>query len=150
MGVSFLYSFPSSTLDLLLFICTPVEISHFESLNSIMARTISLEIALIALITLVLYFLKTVLFDRKGTRVPLPPGPKGLPVLGNIHDLPSPGIPEYQHWLEHKDLYGPISSVTVLGQTMIIIHDKTAALELLDKRSRIHSGRPRMKFAFEM
>ena len=36
----------------------------------------------------------------------LPPGPKGLPFLGNINDLPGPGVLEYHHWAKHKDLYG--------------------------------------------
>ena len=42
----------------------------------------------------------------KGSERPLPPGPKGLPILGNINDLPKPGGLECHHWLEHKDLYG--------------------------------------------
>ncbi|EED14915.1 cytochrome P450, putative [Talaromyces stipitatus ATCC 10500] len=42
----------------------------------------------------------------------LHPGPKGLPIVGNIMDLPPKGLPEYQHWLKFKDTYGPISSVT--------------------------------------
>ncbi|KAF4944836.1 hypothetical protein FSARC_14568 [Fusarium sarcochroum] len=42
-----------------------------------------------------------------------PPGPKPLPLIGNARDFPAEGVPEYQHWLLHKDLYGPISSVTI-------------------------------------
>lgn len=38
--------------------------------------------------------------------LPLPPGPKGLPVVGNVNDLPKPGVVEAHHWLKHKDLYG--------------------------------------------
>lgn len=37
---------------------------------------------------------------------PLPPGPKGLPLIGNITDLPPPGEVEARHWLKHKQLYG--------------------------------------------
>lgn len=45
----------------------------------------------------------------------LPPGPKSHPIVGNLKDFPpADGAPEYQHWLKHKDLYGGISSVTVL------------------------------------
>ncbi|RDW63545.1 O-methylsterigmatocystin oxidoreductase-2 [Coleophoma cylindrospora] len=104
-----------------------------------------------SLLLLALYIFKSVFFDKKKKNAALlPPGPSGLPFVGNIADLPPAGIPEYQHWLKHKDLYGPISSVTVLGQTMIIIHDKDLALELMEKRSAIYSSRPRMVFAFEM
>jgi hypothetical protein len=80
----------------------------------------------------------------------LPPGPRGLPLLGNLKDLAPPGKPEFLHWLKHKDLYGPISSITVLGQTMVFIHDRNIALDLLEKRAVVHSGRPKMKFGFDM
>jgi hypothetical protein len=36
----------------------------------------------------------------------LPPGPKGLPFVGNMRDLPPLGAKEWEHWLKHKDLYG--------------------------------------------
>lgn len=88
--------------------------------------------------------------SRRQGSAGLPPGPKGLPLVGNVNDLPPPGIPEYQHWLQHKDRYGPLSSVTVLGQTLVIIHDKDVAFELMEKRASKYSGRPNMKFSSEM
>lgn len=99
-------------------------------------------------VLLVAYLIKKLAFTQK--KLPLPPGPKGLPILGNIPDLPPKGEPEWKHWLKHKDLYGPISSVTVLGQTIILVHDLDAALELLDKRGGKYSSRGRMVFAGEM
>lgn len=84
------------------------------------------------------------------TRHRLPPGPPGLPVLGNINDLPPPGRAEYLHWLKHKDEHGPISSLSVLGQTIILLHDRDMAIELLEKRAAIHSGRPTLKFGSEL
>jgi hypothetical protein len=83
-------------------------------------------------------------------QLPLPPGPKGLPIVGNIQDLPPPGMPEWQHWLKHKDLYGPLSSITTLGTTIVLIHDRDIATELLDKRSAKYSSRPFQCFAQEM
>ncbi|KAF4439928.1 hypothetical protein F53441_12429 [Fusarium austroafricanum] len=92
---------------------------------------------------LVIYYgLQTLL--RKPEHPPLPPGPKGLPLLGNLTDLPPPGMFEAHHWLKHKGLYGPISSITVMGQTIIIINDWKIASEVLEKRSAIHSSRPQM------
>lgn len=77
----------------------------------------------------------------------LPPGPKPYPIVGNIKDFPPDGTPEYQHWLKHKDRYGGVSSVTVLGSTLVMIHDKQAAHDLLEKASKKTSGRPTMIMA---
>ena len=79
------------------------------------------------------------------------PGPTPLPLVGNIKDFPpNNGVPEYQHWLKHKDLYGGISSVSVLGTTLIIIHDKKLAHELLEQSASKTSGRPTMVMANEL
>lgn len=42
---------------------------------------------------------------------------------------------------------GPISSLTVLGQTFIIINDSDIAFELMRDRSAIHSSRPEQVFS---
>ncbi|KAL2008457.1 hypothetical protein VTN00DRAFT_6651 [Thermoascus crustaceus] len=97
-----------------------------------------------------LYIVLKIFLLPKKKLAPLPPGPRPLPFAGNIADLPPPGAQEWQHWLKHKDLYGPISSVTVFGQTIIILNDVHAAFELLEKRSALHSARPSMVFAAEM
>ena len=77
----------------------------------------------------------------------LPPGPRSLPILGNIRDFPPNGVPEHQHWLKHKDVYGGISSVTILGTTLVLIHDKNVAHNLLEKNASKTSGRPTMIMA---
>ncbi|KAF4341844.1 oxidoreductase [Fusarium beomiforme] len=92
--------------------------------------------------------IRALLYDAK--RPPLPPGPKGLPLVGNLNDLPPPGVFEAHHWLKNKDLYGPISSITVMGQTIIIINDWRIASQLLDKGSAKHSSRPKIMMAGEM
>jgi len=97
---------------------------------------------------LVFYLIRKFIFTQK--QLPLPPGPKGLPIIGNVADMPPKGGLEWQHWLKHKNIYGPLSSVTVFGQTIILLHDLEAALELLDKRGGKYSSRPRMVFAGEM
>jgi hypothetical protein len=100
--------------------------------------------------SLVLLLARSKLRGNANQTLPLPPGPKGLPLVGNISDLPPQGSQEYLHWKQFKERYGPLSSVTILGQTMIIIHDREIALELMEKRASKHSGRPNMKFAMEM
>ena len=99
-----------------------------------------------SLILLVVYVFNKLVLKRGKSRLPLPPGPKGLPLIGNVKDLPPPGVNEHLHWLNFKDAYGPINSITVLGQTIVIIHDKEMASELMEKRATMHSGRPVMLF----
>lgn len=36
----------------------------------------------------------------------LPPGPKGLPLVGNLFDMPRAGVEVAHHWSKHKGLYG--------------------------------------------
>ena len=82
--------------------------------------------------------------------LPLPPGPKGLPLLGNIFDLPPAGKPEWEHWHGHKEKYGPISSLNVCGQPFIIMNEGKVALELLKDRAANFSERPTATFSGEM
>lgn len=105
---------------------------------------------LVLLFGIVAAYLIRKITNRKEYSHPLPPGPKGLPLLGNVNDLPKPnGGLEAHHWLKHKDEYGPISSVTVLGQTIVIINDAKIALEVLRDRAQ-HQARPHMVFASDM
>ncbi|KAJ6561091.1 cytochrome P450 [Mycena vulgaris] len=70
---------------------------------------------------------------------PFPPGLRGLPILGNFAD-----VPQSQPWLTFsqwaKD-HGPIAHLRVLGKS-IILNYVNYAVQMLDKRSRIYSGRP--------
>ena len=78
----------------------------------------------------------------------LPPGPKPLPLIGNLFDLPKDH--DWVHWAKHRDVYGPISSVTVFNQTIIILNDLQAALDLFERRSNVYSNRPILTFSGEM
>ncbi|KAF9887204.1 hypothetical protein FE257_010458 [Aspergillus nanangensis] len=90
-----------------------------------------------------LYILR-LLLKSKSSNAPLPPGPKPLPVVGNIRDLPDPARPDWPVWAQHKELYGPISTVSVFGQRIIILNSAQYALDLLEKRSSVNSDRPDM------
>lgn len=95
---------------------------------------------------LVAYTLYSFITSRT-TRKKLPPGPKPWPILGNISNFPPSGIPEHEHWAKHAPLYGPISSVTLAGSTLILVHDRHLAHDLLDRNARRTSGRPEMVMA---
>ena len=64
--------------------------------------------------------------------------------------MPKHGEVEYEHWLKHKDIYGPISSLTILGQTIVIINDGQIALELLRDKAATTAGRPHSEFASKL
>ncbi|KAK5994311.1 Cytochrome P450 monooxygenase CLM2 [Cladobotryum mycophilum] len=101
--------------------------------------------AAIALLGYVVYRLFEFFHPTFSNRPILPPGPKPLPVIGNTFDLPGHNTLEYEHWNQHRK-YGPISSVTVLNQTIVIIHDRHVASEILEKTSVKTSGRPLSDF----
>ncbi|OJA17244.1 hypothetical protein AZE42_11545 [Rhizopogon vesiculosus] len=72
--------------------------------------------------------------------LPLPPGLRPLPFLGNALHLDAK-----QPWLRYTawgKTYGELIYSRVLGIDMIIINSETVARELLDKRSAIYSDRP--------
>ncbi|RHZ50537.1 hypothetical protein CDV55_103176 [Aspergillus turcosus] len=76
-----------------------------------------------------------------GKRDPrLPPGPPTVPILGNMLDIPSTGLgKKFMEW-SHK--YGKIYSLKVGSGTMIVICDRKAVHELIDKKGSIYSDRP--------
>ncbi|KAI0326111.1 cytochrome P450 [Cubamyces sp. BRFM 1775] len=73
-------------------------------------------------------------------RRPLPPGPPGLPLVGNAFDIPT------EHsWVTYRDWaarYGDVLAVRAFGQTLVVLNSYTAALDLLEKRSLVYSDRP--------
>ncbi|KAH7142853.1 cytochrome P450 [Dactylonectria estremocensis] len=110
----------------------------------------TITLASVAIALLFAVFIGKWAVECKRKRLNLPPGPKGFPLVGNLLDLPKPGELEAHHWLKHKELYGPISSITVFGQNLIIINDVKIATELLDKRALKYSDRPTQVFAADM
>ncbi|CAI7597243.1 unnamed protein product [Penicillium glandicola] len=110
--------------------------------------TVAYFIFALLLASMGLYSLKRWVLSSK--LLPLPPGPPGKPIIGNLLDFPKPGCKEWEHWLKHKDLYGPISSLVTMGQTVILLNKSEVAYELLDKRSASHSSRPQPVFSVEL
>ncbi|KAF9463391.1 cytochrome P450 [Collybia nuda] len=76
-----------------------------------------------------------------------PPGPRGLPILGNIFQVPRFSWYTFTNW---KVQYGSIISLNIVGQPMIILNTHKVASELLNRRSQIYSDRPRFIMAGEI
>ncbi|KAJ6530989.1 cytochrome P450 [Mycena vulgaris] len=84
------------------------------------------------------------LYTRNAT-LPLPPGPRGWPLVGNILDMPkSHAWKTFARW---GDIYGGIMSITLLGQPFIIVNDPDIATEILDKRGNMYADRPTLEMA---
>jgi Cytochrome P450 len=106
---------------------------------------------LITYIAAVAFFTGFVLFSvyearrvakSKRTKGSSLPGPRPLPFIGRVHDLPV----QYM-WLKFKewaDKYGPIYYTSMFGAEFVIVSDETIAEELLVKRAKYNSDRPAM------
>ncbi|KAG2038527.1 cytochrome P450, partial [Suillus americanus] len=80
------------------------------------------------------------LLRRRVYPLPLPPGPRPLPIFGNALRLDTK-----RPWLTYTEwgkTYGKIIYSRILGINFIIINSETIARELLDKRSANYSTRP--------
>jgi len=82
---------------------------------------------------------------RKPKRNDLPAGPKGLPVIGNLFDMPASH--EWLTFAKWKEQWGDMVSLNILGQPMIILNSAKHAIALLERRSAIYSDRPTMPVA---
>ncbi|EXJ93256.1 hypothetical protein A1O3_01813 [Capronia epimyces CBS 606.96] len=80
---------------------------------------------------------------RIGRRDPrLPPGPPTVPILGNAHQIPLTGLgKKFREWAKE---YGNIYSLKVFDSNMIVLADRRAIYQLLDKKGSVYSGRPHL------
>ncbi|ETN36464.1 uncharacterized protein HMPREF1541_08742 [Cyphellophora europaea CBS 101466] len=105
-------------------------------------------IAGLILACLVVHYVWATFFSARARQLArLPPGPKRIPFIGNLLDLPNKQSFGEEYWTKHRKLYGPISSMTVFGTTFIVLNDLQIATELMDKRSAKYSGRPSFPMA---
>ncbi|KAF8314281.1 cytochrome P450 [Clavulina sp. PMI_390] len=70
----------------------------------------------------------------------LPPGPFGIPWVGEAFKIPA--LHSYLYYTKLGAAYGDVYTVTALGQRIVVLNSYTAAFEVLGKRGSIHCDRP--------
>ncbi|KDQ22111.1 hypothetical protein PLEOSDRAFT_1079619 [Pleurotus ostreatus PC15] len=100
---------------------------------------VAFPIALTIFATLTIRFLAKA--RKRSSSLPLPPSPKGLPLLGHILEVPKEyEWKKYSQW--SKQLDTDVISLNMMGSTVIVLDSLTAAEDLLAKRSSLYSSRP--------
>jgi hypothetical protein len=114
-------------------------------------------------------------FTRPKPPAPYPPGPKPVPILGNVFDLTGKELwlvatkwakeygrlsPEYHHpageacpcdvKLTLVLATGPVNYLSVVGQGLVFLNTPEAVSELLDKRGAIYSDKPHLVMASDL
>ncbi|KAJ8698822.1 hypothetical protein PTI98_005489 [Pleurotus ostreatus] len=78
---------------------------------------------------------------RKPSCFPLPPGPKGYPIIGNLFDAPT-----QHHWVKYlewsKRYNSDVIHFRVFGTSVIVLNSLKAAQDLVFARSSLYSDRP--------
>ncbi|EMD32724.1 hypothetical protein CERSUDRAFT_58021 [Gelatoporia subvermispora B] len=105
------------------------------------------SVKIIAVLAACLLFLLRRVASRR-QQLPNPPGPKGLPLLGNLFDFPTTDpVSAALKW--HRQ-YGNITSLHMLGKSIVYLHSAQTAKDLLMKRGAIYSDRPQLIMATDL
>ncbi|KAF9061660.1 cytochrome P450 [Rhodocollybia butyracea] len=90
------------------------------------------------------------LFNRTRLRYPLPPGPKRLPIIGNLRDVNRIDKPLWLAYADWSKIYGDIFYLEILGEPMVILNSAKAIDDIFEKRSANYSDRPPMYMVNEL
>ncbi|GJE86658.1 cytochrome P450 [Phanerochaete sordida] len=95
---------------------------------------------------IVALYLASRLLNSRRRNVHLPPGPKPLPLLGNLLDMPKSEVHvTFRDW---ANIYGKdLMKVEMPGETMYVISDKKVMVDLFEGRSVIYSSKPTFTMA---
>ncbi|OAA43301.1 Cytochrome P450 [Metarhizium rileyi] len=93
---------------------------------------------------LIVYLLVTV--GRRGSK--LPPGPPTLPIIGNLHQIPT----SFTHLkiAEWAKQYGDIFSLKLGPATAVVLTSPRLVKTLVDKKSNIYSHRPTSYIGYDV
>ncbi|KAF7373020.1 Cytochrome P450 [Mycena sanguinolenta] len=88
-------------------------------------------------------------WNRNRSRLPLPPGPRKLPLIGNLFDMPTGR--QWETFLKwSKQFKSDIIHLNVAGTSIVVLSSMDAVKELFEKRSTLYSDRPRLPMLGEL
>ncbi|OQE37914.1 hypothetical protein PENCOP_c009G06532 [Penicillium coprophilum] len=94
------------------------------------------------MLVLVALAMLAILYFYRHHRPNFPPGPQGLLIIGNLHQIPATNSwRKFKAW--HRT-YGPIISVKLGTRRMVVLGSHEVAKDLLVKRAAIYSSRPKV------
>ncbi|KAJ7065512.1 cytochrome P450 [Mycena amicta] len=87
--------------------------------------------------------------SKRRSALPLPPGPKKLPIVGNLFDMPAERQWEaYHQWSQEYN--SDIIHLDVAGTSIVVLESVEAIRELFERRSSIYSDRARFPMLVEL
>ncbi|KAI0034588.1 cytochrome P450 [Vararia minispora EC-137] len=92
-----------------------------------------------------MHYVAAVWIRTRTRRSRLPPGPVGLPVLGNVLEVPIKWTWRYFERL--SGAYGPLVYLNMGGDHLLVLSNSRDAEELLGRRSLNYSSRPHLIYA---
>lgn len=109
-----------------------------------LSTTVVTTFVLFATTSIACYFLGR---GSRCRRLPYPPGPRPLPLLGNLLDMPKHR--DYETYAKWGKTYGDVVHVRMLGQSIVILNSIEATNDLLELRSHKYSSRPYIPMVHE-
>ncbi|TEB34027.1 cytochrome P450 [Coprinellus micaceus] len=110
----------------------------YDSLTATYAPSVGVALASIVVFALLVRWKRSSKSALKS--LPLPPGPKRLPILGNLLQLPQ--VRPWEEYQKMSQVYGDIMYLEALGQPIILLNSLSRATEIYDKRAVTFSDRP--------
>ncbi|KAF7296433.1 Cytochrome P450 [Mycena chlorophos] len=87
--------------------------------------------------------------QKQRSRLPLPPGPKKLPLVGNLFDMPRERPWEAWHLFSQK-FDSDIVHFDIAGNSIVVLESIEATRELFERRSSLYSQRGRFPMVLEL
>ncbi|KAL9082950.1 MAG: hypothetical protein Q9165_008713 [Trypethelium subeluteriae] len=82
----------------------------------------------------------------------MPPGPPGVPVLGNLPQMMRArrGAPSFNQWLGSLIPYGEMVTLHMGSKTWVVLNSDRVVSEIISKRGKITNERPHMPVASDL